>query len=59
MKLPIRSFFAVLMFMLLCSSASFAWSLKVPEIDPATGAGALALVSGFIVVIRGRGKKQD
>ena len=59
MKVPIRSLFAVLMFVFLCCNASFAWSLKVPEIDPATGAGALAFISGFIVVIRGRGKKQD
>jgi hypothetical protein len=28
-----------------------------PEIDPASGAGALALLSGALLVIRGRRKK--
>ena len=32
-------------------------SISAPEISPASGVGALALVSGALLVIRGRRKK--
>jgi LPXTG-motif cell wall-anchored protein len=32
-------------------------ALATPEISPASGAGALALLSGALLVIRGRRKK--
>ena len=35
----------------------FAGSPTVPEISPATGVGALALLSGAVLVIRGRRKR--
>jgi hypothetical protein len=36
----------------ICSAA-----LMVPEIDPASGASALALLTGALLVIRGRRRK--
>jgi hypothetical protein len=36
----------------------FAGAASVPEISPATGVGAIALVSGAVLVIRGRRKRQ-
>ena len=36
---------------------AFAGNTFVPEIDPATGVGALALLFGAIVVIRARRRK--
>jgi hypothetical protein len=36
------------------SSVVFAGVIQVPEISPATGVGALALLSGAVLVIRGR-----
>ncbi len=44
---------AVLVVTLFASSAFAA----VPEIDPATGSGALALLGGAIVVLRGRRRR--
>jgi hypothetical protein len=38
-------------------STHAAFALSVPEIDPAMGAGALALIGGVIMVIRGRARK--
>jgi hypothetical protein len=32
---------------------------QAPEVDPAMGMGALSLISGGIMVIRGRRKKKD
>ena len=40
-----------------CSGLVFAGGVAVPEISPATGVGAIALVSGAVLVIRGRRKK--
>jgi uncharacterized membrane protein len=56
MKNFIRNFFAVLAVMFVASHAAFA-KVSVPEIDPSMGAGALALLGGAIMVIRGRSKK--
>jgi hypothetical protein len=38
-------------------SAAFASVAPVPEISPASAAGAVALVSGALLVMRGRRKK--
>jgi hypothetical protein len=46
--------------MLLIGAAAFAiagQAAAAPEIAPTTGAGALALLSGALLVIRARGKK--
>jgi hypothetical protein len=45
--------------LLLMGLSSFAMALNTtaPEISPASGAAALALVSGAVLVIRGRRKK--
>lgn len=43
------------MFLLLIGVAAVA-SASVPEIDPASGASALALIAGGLLVIRGRRK---
>ena len=47
--------------LLAIGSAGFAvaGSASVPEIDPAMGVGALALLSGALLVIRGRQKRQQ
>lgn len=47
--------------LLLIGSAGFAvaGSVGVPEVDPAMGVGALALLSGALLVIRGRQKRQQ
>jgi len=42
--------------LLLMLGASLCASAAVPEIDPATGGSALALVAGALLVIRGRKK---
>ena len=39
------------------STLAFAGTVATPEISPASGAAALALVSGGLLVIRGRRKK--
>ena len=50
----VRTLLAVLTVTLIATHASFAVPVPVPEIDPGMGAGALALISGAILVIRGR-----
>jgi hypothetical protein len=40
------------------STFAFAGVTTTPEISPASGVSALALVSGAILVIRGRRRKQ-
>jgi hypothetical protein len=50
----IRTLLAVLAVTLFATHASF--GAGVPEIDPAMGTGALALLGGVILVIRGRKK---
>jgi LPXTG-motif cell wall-anchored protein len=45
--------------MLLMGSAGFAMAgFTVPEIEPASGIAAVALLSGGLLVLRGRRKKQ-
>ena len=46
--------------LLLIGSAGFAFAtnVTVPEIDAATGVGALTLLSGALLVIRSRHKRQ-
>lgn len=39
------------------SSLALAGTFTVPEISPASGAAALALISGALLVIRGRRKR--
>jgi len=39
------------------STLAFAGSQTVPEISPASGVAALAMVSGAVLVIRGRRKR--
>jgi hypothetical protein len=41
----------------MCSPLLAAVSVPVPEIDPATGYSAIALLAGSVLVIRGRFKK--
>jgi len=53
MKPFLRTALAVIAVTLAVSSVSFAAN-TVPEIDPAMGTGALALLGGAIMVIRGR-----
>ena len=50
-----RTLLAVLAVTLIATHASFAVA-TAPEIDPAMGTGALALLGGAIMVIRGRKK---
>ena len=54
MKSFTKSTIAVAMIMLATASTSFA--ATVPEIDPSMGAGALALLGGAVMVLRGRRK---
>jgi hypothetical protein len=42
---------------LLVGMSSFAFATAVPEISPASAGSALALVSGALLVMRGRRKK--
>jgi hypothetical protein len=51
-----KTSFAVLAVTLTASSLCHA--AAVPEIDPSMGAGALVLLGGAIMVIRGRRKRQ-
>jgi hypothetical protein len=45
------------MSLLLIGASSAAFASAVPEIDPASGASAIALLSGAILMIRGRRRK--
>jgi hypothetical protein len=50
--------FGVALLLLGLSSLAFAGlNIAAPEISPASGVGAVALLSGAILVIRGRRKK--
>jgi hypothetical protein len=51
-----RSLLAVFAVTLIATHASLAVTAGTPEIDPAMGSGALALVGCAIMMIRGRGK---
>lgn len=46
--------------LMLLGTAGFAFAgfTTVPEIDPATGIGALTLLSGALLVVRARRKRQ-
>jgi len=54
MKISARYLLALLAVTVISTHAAFA--SIVPEIDPAMGTGALALIGGAIMVIRGRTK---
>ena len=56
MMKALRTVLAVLAVMAIATHASFAIPTGVPEIDPGMGTGALALLGGVVLVIRGRGK---
>jgi hypothetical protein len=45
------------MTLLLIGASTFAFANAVPEIDPGSGASALALISGALLIARGRRKK--
>jgi hypothetical protein len=45
------------MMLLMIGVAGTALATAVPEIDPGSGASALALISGALLVARGRRKK--
>jgi hypothetical protein len=53
----LRSLIAVLAVVIIASHTAFAAGPPTPEIDPAMGTAALALLSGGILVIRGRVKR--
>lgn len=40
------------------STVAFAGGVATPEISPASGVAALALISGALLVVRGRRRKQ-
>jgi len=55
MKSFMKCCFAVLALTLAATTVSSAMPpMSVPEIDPSMGAGALALLGGAVMVIRGR-----
>lgn len=64
MNNTVRNLLAVLVVTLIATHASFATGCPsfnphcdlAPEIDPAMGVGALALIGGAIMVIRGRSR---
>jgi hypothetical protein len=45
------------MMLLMIGVAGTALANAVPEIDPGSGASALALISGALLIVRGRRKK--
>ena len=47
----------ILLFVSFSSFAIAGLNVQAPEISPASGVGALALLSGALLVIRGRRKK--
>lgn len=55
MKSVIRNLSALLVVTLVATRHAFAGAIT-PEIDPAMGAGAIALLAGAIMVIRGRAR---
>ena len=50
-------FVGTMLFFVGLSSLAMAGSTNVPEVSPASGAAALALISGALLVIRGRRRK--
>jgi hypothetical protein len=55
MKNSARYLLALLAVTVISTRAAFGFT--VPEIDPAMGTGALALIAGAIMVMRGRARK--
>ena len=49
--------FGMALLLIGCSGFCFAAAVAAPEISPASGVTAIALVSGAVLVIRGRRKK--
>lgn len=49
-----RKLVATCLFVIGMSGAAFASVVAVPEIDPASGVSAFALLSGALLVLRGR-----
>jgi hypothetical protein len=52
-----RKLFGVLFLLINLAGLASAVGIAAPEIDPASGVGALTLLSGALLVIRSRGKK--
>lgn len=52
-----RKLFGLIMLFGGASALVYAGTAAVPEISPASGAGAIVLLSGALLVIRGRRKK--
>ena len=50
-------FFGMMLLLVGASSLAMAGAFAAPEISPASAAGAVALVSGALLVIRGRRRK--
>ena len=50
-------FIGIVLLLVASSSFAFAGVTVTPEISPASGVAALALVSGALLVVRGRRKK--
>jgi len=55
-RIPMRQILGGVLLMMGAAGAVFA-GITAPEIDPASGAAALALLAGGLVVLRGRRKK--
>ena len=53
----LRNLLAVLAVVMIASHTAFAKGPATPEIDPAMGTAALALLSGALLIIRGRVKQ--
>jgi len=51
--LPVLAVVALLMI----GAPTSLWATPVPEIDPSSGASALALIAGAVVLIRGMRRK--
>ena len=50
-------FFGMMLLLAGLSSLAMAAAVAAPEINPASGVGALTLLSGALLVIRGRRRK--
>ena len=50
----LRSLFALTLLALAVQTAAMAAPSAVPEIDPASAGGAIALLAGVVLMVRGR-----
>jgi LPXTG-motif cell wall-anchored protein len=50
-------FVGIMLLLVGASSLAMAGAVAAPEVSPASGAGALALLSGALLVLRGRRRK--